>query len=89
MSENKNTIDISLDELLSEHFDKNILSEQVGAGGVPMPDGNQIKAFYNALSAATRGRTGSRTAVSAFNRLADRMFGPGVDTQQLHDIMHQ
>ncbi len=76
--ENKNIIDISLDD---------ILLEQVTEAAVPTAAA--LEAFYQAFATAAGPRAGTRAGAAIFNRLADRTFGPGVDTRELHDMIHR
>jgi hypothetical protein len=75
--ENKNIIDISLDDILLEQVTE-----------VAMPTAAALEAFYQAYATAAGPRVGTRAGAAIFNRLADRTFGPGVDTRELHDMIH-
>ena len=83
----KNVIDISLDDILLEQPVGGAIA--AAAGAHPVPNAAQLKQFINLYRTSLRGvDPGSRAGASVFNRVADRMFGNGVDTRELHDMIH-
>lgn len=85
----KNVIDISLDDILLEQPVGGAIAAAAGAGAHPVPNAAQLQQFINLYRTTLRGvDPGSRAGASVFNRVADRMFGNGVDTRELHDMIH-